>query len=97
MFSWIKFFVKIGMVLLVVQGVVYVRSYGWEKALRDAGWVGGIMWGWAEEAFEGVGTGEGRDVYSYGRGSRAGGNGKGWNVSGGRQQAQGRRKGGSWG
>ncbi len=79
--SWVRFLMKIGMVLLLIQAVLYVQAYGWEKAVRDAGWVGGLAWGWAEEAFNGIG-GQGVNEYPYGVTGRA--SGKGWmNTSGG--------------
>ena len=84
--SWVRFFFKIGVLLLVVQGVLYVKAYGWEKAVRDAGWVGGLVWGWAEEMVNGVG-GEGVNQYPYGAGGYSRDR-KGWNDSGGRQQVR---------
>ena len=101
--SWVRFFVKIGVVLFVIQAGLYVQAYGWEKSVRDAGWVGGLVWGWAEQAFEGVG-GQGTNKYPYGAGGRGGGSGeKGWmNTSGGGGRGQvkygagGTRRRGGW-
>ena len=89
--SWIWFMFKIGMVLVLIQVVIYVQAYGWQKALRDAGWIGGIVWGFVDEAMQ-------QSKQDKRAGSAAYGGGKKWNTSGGRQQAPrgggGRRTGG---
>jgi len=51
-FGWIFFGIKLLLVLVLVQVVLYVNQYGWEKTLRDAGWLGGIVWGFVEAAFQ---------------------------------------------
>ena len=74
------------MLLLVVQVGLYVQANGWEKSVRDAGWLAGLVWGWAEEMVGGQGT----NAYAYGAAGRARGtNGKGWlNTSGGGGRGQ---------
>jgi Nuclear pore assembly and biogenesis len=94
-FSWFYFLVKIGLVLLVIQAVFYVQAYGLQKALRDAGWLGGIVWGFVEETYNQ--SGAAREDRSYGsRGYRGGRDGKGWNMSGGRQQVPVNARRGRW-
>ncbi|ETN42249.1 uncharacterized protein HMPREF1541_04190 [Cyphellophora europaea CBS 101466] len=96
--GWIFLFVKLALLALLLQGVWYVNAYGFEKALHDAGWVGGILWGWAEGAWEGVDVGGNNGVYGgYGAaGAGRRGKGDGWNASRGRQQAGGGRTGNRW-
>lgn len=48
-FGWIWLGAKLLLFLLVVQIGFYINSYGWERALRDAGWLGGIGWGILED------------------------------------------------
>ena len=88
--GWVMLLVKMVVLLLIVQGVWYVNAYGWEKAVQDAGWVGGMVWGWAEGAWEGS-AGGASGGSGFGRaGTTRGGKGQGsrWgNASGGRQQA----------
>lgn len=90
--GWVLLFVKLALLLFVVQAAWYINAYGWEKALGDAGWIGGILWGWAEGVWDG-GFEHGADQNGYGgfvpgAGGRRG-RGQGWNASGGRQQAWG--------
>ena len=89
--SWIWFMFKIGMVLVLIQVVIYVQAYGWQKALRDAGWIGGIVWGFVDEAMQQSKQDKRAESAAYGGGKK-------WNTSGGRQQAprggRGRRTGG---
>ena len=92
--SWVLFFIKIGFVLFLVQTFFYVQTYGWQKALRDAGWAGGIVWGFVEEAYNQAGNGQDKRYGS--RGYTGGRDGKGWNVSGGRQQAPINARRGHW-
>jgi hypothetical protein len=77
--GWVMFFVKLGLVLGMVQVGWYVNQYGWEKAARDAGWIGGVVWGWVEGAWEGS-AGHGGN----GRGGWGGGNASGrqWGGAG---------------
>ncbi|KPI38590.1 uncharacterized protein AB675_4107 [Cyphellophora attinorum] len=88
LFGWIFFFVKLGLLLVLVQAVVYVNAYGWEKAVKDAGWLGGMAWGAAEGVWDGAaGRGHGNNRYG-------GGSGWGSNNSG-RQQYMGGGVGGA--
>lgn len=47
--GWVWFGVKILLFLVLAQAAVYVNSYGWERAMRNAGWLGGIGWGLLED------------------------------------------------
>jgi hypothetical protein len=87
--GWVVFFGKVALVLGLLQMALYVRAYGWEKALGDAGWIVGLVWGVVEGAWEGAqGNGNGR-----GRGGAFGGG----NVSGRQWGANvGARGGGRW-
>lgn len=85
-FGWLFFFIKMAVVLILVQAAFDVSTYGWEKTLDRAGWLGGILWGWAEQAWEGTesaakeqgfGVG-GNSGGSRGRGSSGWGNGNRW-------------------
>lgn len=92
--SWIVLLLKIALLLLLVQGVVYVQQYGWQMALRDAGWLGGIVWNFVEDAMQDNETGQ------YGqRNYRGGRNGQAWNVAGRQQVPVGRgqtKRRGAW-
>ena len=80
--SWLFFFIKIGLLLVAIQIGFYVHAYGGQRALRDAGWLGGLVWGFVEEAMQEAQT----DRRDGARGSRGARDGQGWNFSGGRQQ-----------
>lgn len=47
--GWVWLGVKLILVLVFIQLGVYINSYGWDKAIRDAGWLGGIGWGLLED------------------------------------------------
>lgn len=47
--GWIWLGVKMIIVLFIVQLGYYVNQYGWERAAKDAGWIGGIAWGMLED------------------------------------------------
>lgn len=47
--GWIWLGIKLLLLLVVVQVGLYVNSYGWDRAIRNAGWLGGIVWGLLEE------------------------------------------------
>lgn len=47
--GWVWLGVKMVLLLFIVQLGWYVNQYGWERAARDAGWAGGIVWGLLEE------------------------------------------------
>lgn len=47
--GWVWLGVKMILLLVLVQVGIYINSYGWERALRDAGWLGGIGWGLLED------------------------------------------------
>lgn len=47
--SWVWLGVKILLLLVLAQAAVYVNSYGWDRAIRNAGWLGGIGWGLLED------------------------------------------------
>ena len=47
--SWVWLGIKLILLLLVVQLGFFVNSYGWESAIRNAGWIGGIGWGLLED------------------------------------------------
>ena len=90
--GWLFFFIKLGLILLAVQTFFYVQTYGWDKALRDAGWLGGMVWGFVEQAYNQADN----NKKSAGKGYPGGRDGKGWNVSGGRQQVPGGARHGRW-
>ena len=93
--GWVIFFVKIALVLVLVQCAFYVNRNGLENAIEQAEWILGLLWGLVEDKV--MGDGGGRDNKTgwtsvYGNGY-AGGNGA-W--GGGRQQVpvgRGRAKG----
>ena len=63
---WIALAFKLVLLLVIVQLGFYVHSYGWEKTLRDAGWLWGILEGFLIE--QGPGTaGMKGNVHSGGR------------------------------
>lgn len=75
-FGWIMLGVKLVLLLLLFQAVVYVNSYGLEKAIRDSSWAGGLLWGFIQEAMDGNNQQNGRqprgmrsrsDEYNYRR------------------------------
>lgn len=47
--GWVWLGIKLFLLLVVVQIGLYVNSYGWERAIRQAGWFGGIAWGVLED------------------------------------------------
>ena len=52
--GWVIFLIKIAVILVLVQGVFYINRYGLQKALSDAEWVVGIIWGLVEDKVSGV-------------------------------------------
>jgi len=48
--GWVWLGIKLMLLLVVVQVGFYVNSYGWERAMGQAGWLGGIVWGLLEDA-----------------------------------------------
>lgn len=47
--GWVWLGIKLLFLLVIVQVGLYVNSYGWERAVRTAGWFCGIIWGLLEE------------------------------------------------
>lgn len=47
--GWVWLGIKLLLLFVVVQVGFYVNSYGWDKAIRNAGWIGGIAWGLLED------------------------------------------------
>ncbi len=47
--GWVWLGIKLILLLIVMQVGFYINSYGWEKALNQAGWLGGIAWGLLED------------------------------------------------
>lgn len=47
--GWVWLGVKLLLLFSVVQVGFYINSYGWDKAIRNAGWFGGIVWGLLED------------------------------------------------
>lgn len=47
--GWVWLGVKVILLLAVVQVGMFVNSYGWERAIKQAGWLGGIGWGLLED------------------------------------------------
>lgn len=41
--AWVIFAVKIVVVLALLNAVVYINRYGWERALRDGEWLVGLL------------------------------------------------------
>lgn len=60
--GWVWLGIKLILVLFAVQIGVYINSYGWERALRDAGWLGGIVWGMLEDVLNDNQTGQQRQT-----------------------------------
>ncbi|ETI21337.1 hypothetical protein G647_07683 [Cladophialophora carrionii CBS 160.54] len=87
--GWVVFLVKIVVVLVLVQAALYVNRNGLQKALGDAEWVVGILWGLVEDKV--VGNGDGRDnrTGGYGSGYGNGAWGSSSNSHGSRRQQQG--------
>lgn len=69
--GWVIMLVKFVIILVGVQVVVYVNKYGWENAIRDASWWGGIVWGFVEEMLEGSDGGQKAPRGTRSRGSSA--------------------------
>ncbi|EXJ55779.1 hypothetical protein A1O7_08709 [Cladophialophora yegresii CBS 114405] len=46
--GWVVFLVKIVVVLVLAQAALYVNRNGIQKALGDAEWVIGLLWGFVE-------------------------------------------------
>ncbi|EXJ78607.1 hypothetical protein A1O1_09008 [Capronia coronata CBS 617.96] len=101
--AWVLFLVKIGLLFLLANMVVYVNRYGWERALSDAEWAVGLVWGFVADKQTGNKTG---GWLSGARGS-GGGNGNSWSFAngngngGGRAQVPlqprgGRKRAGGW-
>ena len=85
--AWILFAIKIAMVLAAVNVAFYVNSVGVQKALGDAEWVIGLVWGFVEDK-----------VMNKDSGSSSKGGPFGY-YGGGRQQvplAGGKKKGSGW-
>ncbi|KIY03847.1 uncharacterized protein Z520_00538 [Fonsecaea multimorphosa CBS 102226] len=55
--GWVVLLVKIAMVLVVLNCVFYVNRYGWQKALNDAEWIFGMVWGFVEGKIANAGDG----------------------------------------
>lgn len=47
--GWVWLGIKLLLLLAAVQVGFYVNSYGWERAAKNAGWLGGIAWGLLED------------------------------------------------
>lgn len=54
-FGWIVLAVKLCIVLIAVQALIYINTYGWDKAMNDATWVGNMMYDFAEDAIQNAG------------------------------------------
>lgn len=52
-FGWIWLGVKLLLLLVCVQIGFYVSTHGLDNTLRQAGWVGGIVWGLLEDVVNG--------------------------------------------
>ena len=91
--AWIMFFVKIAIILVLVNVAFYVNRYGFNKALNDVEWIFGLLWGLVEDKMM---NGSGQDNRT---GWHAGNGGSQWNTYGGRQQVpvgRTKRRGGGW-
>lgn len=47
--GWVWLGIKLLLLFVIVQVGFYVNSYGWDRAIRNAGWIGGIVWGLLED------------------------------------------------
>lgn len=47
--GWVWLGIKLLLLLVMVQAGWYINSYGWDRALRNASWIGGIAWGLLED------------------------------------------------
>ncbi|OAP62991.1 hypothetical protein AYL99_02218 [Fonsecaea erecta] len=87
--GWVVLLFKLALVLVAVNCAFYVNRYGWQKALRDAEWIVGLLWGFVEEKVMNAAAGDGSDNRTgwYGGGQNRNSWGGGGGVyGGGRQQ-----------
>ncbi|RMD45025.1 hypothetical protein DV735_g36, partial [Chaetothyriales sp. CBS 134920] len=82
-FSWVLFLVKVALVLMTIQAVLYAQRYGWEKTLDHAVWLVGMAWRVLEETFHQVSSSTSSSSSSS---TTRGKGGDRWNLNGGRQQ-----------
>ena len=78
--GWVIFLIKIVVMLALVQAAFYVNQYGVQKALGDAEWIVGLLWGLVEGTVTGSTAGTDNQTRGYGNGLGS--------AYGGRQQAQ---------
>ncbi|EXJ84321.1 hypothetical protein A1O3_04988 [Capronia epimyces CBS 606.96] len=52
-FGWVVFVLKLVVLLALVNVVVYVNRYGWDRALRDAEWLLGFVGGFVQNMVSG--------------------------------------------
>ncbi|KIW33676.1 uncharacterized protein PV07_00505 [Cladophialophora immunda] len=76
--GWAILLVKLALVLVLLNCVFYVNRYGWHKALADAEWLVGLVWGFVEDKVMNA-AGDGTD------------NRTGWYAGGGSQHGYGAR------
>lgn len=104
--AWVFFFIKVALLLVLVNAALYVNRVGVERAYKEALWLAQMAWGAVEGLFNDVNGADrpGWDsvVNRFGGGAGAGAGGsQAWNP-GARQQvplgtaAKKRRGGGSW-
>lgn len=48
--GWVWLGIKLFLLLAVVQIMFYINSFGLDRTMRNAGWIGGIAWGFLEDA-----------------------------------------------
>lgn len=65
--GWVWLGVKLVLLLVVVQLGMYINSYGWDRAIRQAGWLGGIGWGLLEDMLNQDGNRQPRGTRSRGQ------------------------------
>jgi len=84
-FGWVIFFIKIALGLVALQAVFYINRNGMQKALSDAEWVLGLLWGLLEQKVARLGNARdnqtggfgGTGGYAYGGGKQQDPIGKG--------------------
>lgn len=47
--GWVWLGIKLLLLLVTLQVGWYINSYGWDRAFRNASWIGGIGWGLLED------------------------------------------------
>lgn len=76
--GWVWLGIKLLLLLVTVQVGWYINSYGWDRAFRNASWIGGIAWGLLEDFLNQKNGGQQRQP----RGTRSRGQNNAYNQRG---------------